>query len=233
MRSAFDKLISWTGFILAAVLLVAGGLLTWASTFVDGQVNDQFAMQDITMPTQEAIDAQVESGRLSEADGKALAPYAGEELMSGGAARAYADHYILAHMNAGTAGLQSTLEELGIDVTTLNGWKDPLTYEAAGAVNSAIGADEAISDDDKAEAQAAVNNFRSETLFKGNTLRGLLLYGYAFATMGVIAGYAAIAAFVGAAVMIVLAILGLRHAAIADGKEISTKKPAATAPPKA
>ncbi len=45
----------------------------------------------------------------------------------------------------------------------------------------------------------------------GNTLRGLLLYGYAFATIGMIAGYAAVAAFVGAAVLLVLALLGLRH----------------------
>ena len=33
----------------------------------------------------------------------------------------------------------------------------------------------------------------------GDTLRGLLLYGYAFATIGTIAGYAAIVAFAGAA----------------------------------
>ena len=36
-------------------------------------------------------------------------------------------------------------------------------------------------------------------MFMGETLRGLLLYGYAFATMGTIAGIGAIAAFVGAA----------------------------------
>ena len=34
-----------------------------------------------------------------------------------------------------------------------------------------------------------------QTMFMGDTLRGLLLYGYAFATIGTIAGYAAIAAF--------------------------------------
>ena len=46
----------------------------------------------------------------------------------------------------------------------------------------------------------------------GSTLRGLLLYGYAFDTMGRIAGFAAIAAFVGAGVMFVLGLMGL-HAA--------------------
>ena len=48
-------------------------------------------------------------------------------------------------------------------------------------------------------------------VFKGETLRGLLLNAYAFGTMGTIAGIAAIAAFIAAAVMFVLAGLGLVH----------------------
>lgn len=52
------------------------------------------------------------------------------------------------------------------------------------------------------------------TLFQGETLRGILLgTGYAFWTFGMIAKYAAIAAFAGAAVMAVLVLLGLRHLA--------------------
>src|SRR5580700_1990329 len=39
------------------------------------------------------------------------------------------------------------------------------------------------------------------TVFKGETLRGLLLNAYAFGTMGTIAGIAAIAAFIAAGVM--------------------------------
>jgi hypothetical protein len=49
-------------------------------------------------------------------------------------------------------------------------------------------------------------------VFKGETLRGLLLNAYAFGTMGMIAGIAAIAAFAAAAVMLVLGGLGLLHA---------------------
>lgn len=52
------------------------------------------------------------------------------------------------------------------------------------------------------------------TLFQGETLRGMLLgTGYAFWTFGMIAFYAALAAFAGAAVMFVLVVLGLRHLA--------------------
>jgi hypothetical protein len=51
-----------------------------------------------------------------------------------------------------------------------------------------------------------------QTMFRGETLRGLLLNAYAFGTMATIAGYAAFAAFIGAAIMLALSGLGLRHA---------------------
>jgi hypothetical protein len=55
------------------------------------------------------------------------------------------------------------------------------------------------------------------TLFQGETLRGLLLYGYAFATIGTFALYGAIVAFVAAVVLLVLVVLGFRHARRTDG----------------
>jgi hypothetical protein len=49
-------------------------------------------------------------------------------------------------------------------------------------------------------------------LFQGETLRGLLLgSGYAYWTFGMIALYAALAVFAGAAVTLVLVLLGLRQ----------------------
>ena len=66
------------------------------------------------------------------------------------------------------------------------------------------------------EAQAQPKNTvlagEVATVFKGETLRGLLLNAYAFGTMGTIAGIAAIAAFIAGAVMLVLSGLGLMHA---------------------
>ena len=49
------------------------------------------------------------------------------------------------------------------------------------------------------------------TVFKGETLRGLLLNAYAFGQMATIALYGAIAAFVGAGLMLLLALVGLVH----------------------
>jgi hypothetical protein len=76
-----------------------------------------------------------------------------------------------------------------------------------------------------AESVASPGNAKlaatAATLFKGETLRGLLLNAYAFATMGMIAGLAAIAAFIAAAVMLILGGLGLMHARrISPEKEI-------------
>jgi len=51
-----------------------------------------------------------------------------------------------------------------------------------------------------------------QTLFQIGTLRRLLLHGYAIATMGTVAGYTAIGAFVDAALFLLLALLEFRHA---------------------
>ncbi len=178
MRSAFDKLISWTGLALAAVLIVAGGLLTWANTFIGDQVKDQLVMQDITMPTDEAI------AEMSDADRKALEPYAGSVLDTGPEAKAFADHYILVHMNASSDG--RTYEDVSGEFIQL-------------------------SDEEKASPDGQALGQLRQSLFMGNTLRGLLLYGYAFATIGTIAGIAAIVSFGAGALLLVLFALGIWH----------------------
>ena len=50
-----------------------------------------------------------------------------------------------------------------------------------------------------------------DTVFQGTTLRGLLLNAYAFWQIGQIALYAAIAAFVGGVIFLVLSIIGFLH----------------------
>jgi len=177
MRATLDRLISGTGLLLAAVLVVAGGLLTWASAFVGNQVHDQLAMQGITMPAK----AQLET----KAQHAALDKYAGQKMTTGPQAKAFADHYILVHMNA--AGGGKTYEEASSEFLQLT-------------------------DAQKASPDGQQLGQLRQTLFMGNTLRGLLLNGYAFAKMGTIAGYAAIASFVGAGLFFLLGILGLVHA---------------------
>ena len=51
-----------------------------------------------------------------------------------------------------------------------------------------------------------------QTLFRGTTLRGLLLNAYAFSTVGQIALIAAVVSLVGGGVLVFLSVLGFRHA---------------------
>ena len=178
MRAFLDKLVSWTGVAIAAVLLIAGGLLTWANAFIGDQVHEQLTMQGITMPEGDAL------ADLSDEDAAALEEYAGSALDTGPEAKAYADHYILAHMNAASDG--RTYQEVSSEFLALD-------------------------DEAKASEEGQALAGLRQTLFMGNTLRGLLLYGSDFATMGTIAGYGAIAAFLGAFVLLALAQLGIRH----------------------
>lgn len=179
MRSAFDKLISWTGLALAVVLLVAGGLLTWANTFISDQVHEQLSAQDITMPSGAPLAA------LPKADAAALQQYAGSRLDTGPEAKAFADHYILPHMN-----------EVSRD----------RTYSEVSTEHYLL------SDAQKASAEGQALGQLRDTLFMGNTLRGLLLYGHAFATIGTVAGIAAYVSFGGTVVLLVLFGLGIWHA---------------------
>jgi hypothetical protein len=195
MRATFDKVVSWAGLLLAIVLLVAGGLLTWASMFIGNEVHDQLAEQNITMPTSETGLAD-----LPAADRAALEKYAGDQLNTGAQAKAYADHYILVHMNEASGG-QTYSEVSGQYI-------------------------QQCSDPEKAATESCqkLGGLR-QTLFMGDTLRGLLLYGYAFATIGVIAGYAAIAAFVAAGLLLVLVALGFWHSRRAEGAVATETKP--------
>ena len=114
-----------------------------------------------------------------------LEQYAGQPMTTGAQAQAYADHFIKVHMNAASQG--KTYGEVSADYTALtkNPNADPAGVKAAADLR--------------------------QTMFMGDSLRGMLLNAYAFGTLGTIAIYAAIAAAVGALAMAVLTLLGWRH----------------------
>ena len=170
-RRTFDALMTIAGLVLAAVLVVAGGLLTWAHSFVTDQVTTQLSAQQIYFP-------EAGSDSLSDPAIKPyLSQYAGQQLTTGAQAKAYADHYIAVHISEMSQG--KTYAQLS---------------------------NESRANPDDQELAALVN-----TVFKGETLRGLLLNAYAFGQMATIALYGAIASFVGAALMLILSLLGLAH----------------------
>ena len=53
---------------------------------------------------------------------------------------------------------------------------------------------------------------QTQTLFQGETLRGLLLTSYALWHLGTIAGWAAVVAFIGAGLFLILSIFGFFQA---------------------
>ena len=73
--------------------------------------------------------------------------------------------------------------------------------------------DSGASPADIAELPATANQLKGQrdTLFKGETLRGLLLNSYAWSTIGRIAMIVAWVAFAADAVMLVLVVLGVAH----------------------
>ena len=85
-RSTLDKLISSTGLIIAIVLLAASGVLFYASSFIHQQVYDNLAPEKIMFPkvTDESFT------KLSQDDQAALRPYAGQQLLTGDQAEAFA-----------------------------------------------------------------------------------------------------------------------------------------------
>jgi len=170
-RRTFDVLLATSGLIVAAVLLAAGGLLTWAHSFVNDQVTSQLTSQKIFFPPKG--DAALASPEIKPY----LEQYAGQQLTNGAQAKAYADHFIAVHINEMTGGK---------------------TYAQVSAASMAAPSNTKLAD-------------LVQTVFRGETLRGLLLNSYAFWQMGQIALYGAIASFIGAGVMLLLSLAGFAH----------------------
>ena len=187
-RRSVDSVLVAAGAVVALVLGVAGGLLMWGSNFADDYVGDELAAQNVFFPDQAALE---EGGRAD------LVQYAGEQVTTGSEAEAYAS-YIDGHLAEIADG--ATYADLGAVERAAN-----TAVEEA----QASGADEATVSGLQADADAVTG--QRDSLFKGETLRGLLLSTFAWSTIGQIAGIGALVAFVAAGAMIVLVGLGIIH----------------------
>ena len=186
-RRTIDRIVSLIGLGLSLFLFIAAGLLNWGYTFADKAVSDQLSAQKIMFP---AADSQSFKA-LPAADQSAMEPFAGMQLTTGKQAKTYADHYI------------------GVHVKGIAGGK---TYsEVSGAALGASAASKADPKNAELAAQAATLMGERQTLFMGETLRGLLGYAYAFWQVGQIAMYASWAAIAGGFLMLILSILGFMH----------------------
>jgi hypothetical protein len=187
-RRTIDRILIGFGIVATVAFAIAGGLLLWGNQFASDYVGDELSSQNITFPT---ADALTEEGRTD------LLEYAGESLTTGAQAEAYAS-YIDGHLEGIADG--ATFADLGGPERA-----------AKAAVADAVAADAPQSEVDELQATAAGITAQRDSLFRGETLRGLLLSAYAWSTVGMIAGLAAIGAFLAAAVMAVLVIIGIVH----------------------
>jgi hypothetical protein len=172
-RRTFDALMVVAGLALAAVLLVAGALLTWGHVFTTNQVHSQLAAQKIVFPAANSPEIKA----LPKADAAAMKVYAGQLMTTGAQAQTYADHFIKVHL--GEIGQGKTYSQLSAKAMT-----EPKNAALAAQV---------------------------ETVFKGTTLRGMLLNAYGFWQMGQIALIGAIVSFAGAALILILSLFGVWH----------------------
>jgi hypothetical protein len=187
-RRTVDWVLIALGAVAAVVLGVAGALLMWGHNFADDYVHRELSSQNIFFPSADELTAE---GRTD------LVQFADEQVTTGDQAEGYAS-FINGHLQGIADG--ATYADLG---GTLNEARDAVTAaEESGASEAEI-----------ADLQARVTEIsgQRDSLFRGETLRGLLLSTYAWATLGRIAGIAAIVAFVAAGVMVVLVVAGLVH----------------------
>lgn len=180
-RITFDKLVSFIGLGLALLLFIFAGLFNLGAGFANENVQSQLKNQNISFSDADSLPANTKDQLLK---------WAGEQVTTGEMAKDYSDLYILEHMNASSAavmGKAATYSEVSGAYMGLlkSGSTDTARIEQLGELR--------------------------QTLFMGNTLRGMLLEAYAFGMFGVIAGYAALASLLGGLLFLLLAIAGFAH----------------------
>jgi hypothetical protein len=180
-RKTFDKIVTAIGAALTVFLFVTAALLNWGANFAEDSVRSQLENQNISFPAAEA---------MPEATAAELAKWAELKVTTGEMARDYSDLYIWEHMKAAAVAAVGK----------------PATYSEVSGMYMGL-----VRGGSKDTAEIAKLGELRQTLFMGNTLRGMLLEAYAFGTMGVIAGYGSLAALIGGLLMLVLTLLGLIH----------------------
>ena len=161
MRRSSHLTLVIAGFAAAVLLAVAGGLLLWGSAYVHTTVPNQLAAQQIYFPPKAAFAHPAAGGEITPNMIPSVSQYAGQQLLTGQQAEAYADHFIAQH------------------ITDMTGGK---TYSQLSA-----------------ESMAQPNNTKLAglvaTVFKGETLRSMLLNAYGWWKVSQIAFIGSLIAF--------------------------------------
>jgi hypothetical protein len=189
-RRMIDVIVSAAGLLVAVVLIVFGVYFNDRYQFAQNNVHDQLVEQKIFFP---------EKGDLTdeEREQPGVVKYAGQAVDDGDKAQVYANEYINLHLKGIAGG--KTYAELGGPLFTLQ---------------DKVAAAEENNDPNLPELEAQLAELRAQrnTVFTGETLRGLLLTTYGFWQFGQEAQLATYVSWAAAAILIVLAVLGFVHA---------------------
>ena len=188
-RRTLDLLFSIGGLGLAGLLLIVGIVFTSNASFANDYVTTQLGQQNITFKPLDTLTAE-------ERQMPGLVKYAGQKLTTGKQAEVYANEFIGLHLKSTAGG--KTYAELGSVQTDLR--NQVAAAQKSGAPNLA-----------ELQKQLAEVTAQRESVFKGETLRGLLLTSYGFSEFGTKAAQAAQVAYGAAALLFLLAIAGLIH----------------------
>jgi len=189
-RRTLDMIFSAGGIAVAILLVLLGFVFKTNADFADSYVHDQLAEQKISFTAAEFLSDEEKASTC-------LIENAGTPLDSGKKAECYANDYIGMHLKGIGGG--ETYATIGAIQTKA---KTALTDATAA---NASNVDALKADLDKITGQR-------ETMFKGETLRGLLLTSYGFSIFGEKAALAGMLSFLGAIVMLLASVAGFIHA---------------------
>jgi hypothetical protein len=196
-RKTLDIMFSIGGLAIAGLLLIAGFVLTSNASFAKTYVADQLSQQNISFKTADTLTDE-------EKKQACLVEYAGQLLTTGKQAECYANNFIGLHLKSIASG--KTYAELGVPQSQLQA-----QIAQAQKDNAANVAD--------LQKQLATVTGQRETVFKGETLRGLLLTSYGFSEFGTKAAQAATVAYLAAVLLFLLALAGFAHALRTPGNK--------------
>ena len=161
MRRNSHFTLTIAGFAAAVLLAVAGGLLLWGSAYVHNSVTNQLVAQQIYFPAQSAFAHPKAGTEITPNMIPSVSQYAGQQLVTGQQAEAYADHFIAQHITDMAGG--KTYSQL-----SAASMAQPNNTQLAGLV---------------------------ATVFKGETLRSMLLNAYGWWKVSQIAYIASLISF--------------------------------------
>ena len=181
-RRTIDLMISWSGAIVALALIALGAAAVFGGSFALDNVRDRLEPQNISFPPAEAM------SDYDKAEG--LTAFAGQKVDTGTEAEAFS-RYIGGHL---------------ADVN------DGKTYSESSSESRAFAAEVGESPTEAEAATMAEMDGKVQTLFRGETLRAILLNAYGWWTVGQITFFAGIGAVIAGLLLAVFVGLGFFHA---------------------